>query len=115
MAPIEGKFDVELIRKRAKAGAFREPCLRSWASSTIEGRPLLAPFREWVGAVGAREWHRKGVEVPALGAKIYPHYGVFAPVRGEYVGLVAEQADRSDMAGRIVFDIGSGTGVLDFD
>jgi SAM-dependent methyltransferase len=80
----------------------------------IEGRPLLVPLREWLGAKGAREWCRRGVEVPALGARIYPHYGVFAPIRGEYVELVAGQADHVGLAGRTVFDIGTGTGVLAF-
>jgi methylase of polypeptide subunit release factors len=69
-------------------------------------------MREWLGAKGAREWYRRGVEVPALGARIYPHYGVFAPIRGAYVDLVAEQAERVPLAGRTAFDIGTGTGVL---
>jgi hypothetical protein len=81
---------------------------------TIEGRPLLVSLREWLGAKGAREWYRNGVEVPALGARIYPHYGVFAPIRGEYVELVAGEADHVGIAGRTAYDIGTGTGVLAF-
>jgi SAM-dependent methyltransferase len=73
---------------------------------------ILVPLREWLGAKGAREWYRRGVEVPALGARIYPHYGVFAPIRGAYVDLVAEQAEHVRLAGRTVFDVGTGTGVL---
>ena len=47
---------------------------------------------------------------PALGGdRIHPHYGVFSPVRGEYVDLVA-QAPLP--AGDTAFDIGVGTGVL---
>src|SRR5262249_38786398 len=38
----------------------------------------------------------------------------FAPIRGGYVELVAEQADAIGMAGRTAFDIGTGTGVLAF-
>jgi methylase of polypeptide subunit release factors len=75
---------------------------------------LMVPLREWVGAIGAREWYRRGVEVPALGARVRPHYGVFAPVRGEYVGLVADRAERAGMAGRLAFDVGTGTGILAF-
>jgi SAM-dependent methyltransferase len=63
--------------------------------------------------VGAHEWRKKGVEVPALGGpghnRIHPHYGVFSPVRGEYVQLVA-QAPLP--AKTLAFDIGVGTGVL---
>ena len=53
------------------------------------------------------------VEVPALNARIHPHYGVFAPVRGEYVGLV-NKAALPEVIGResVAFDIGTGTGVL---
>jgi SAM-dependent methyltransferase len=84
--------------------------IQVWGPS--DGRPLAVPLREWVGARGAREWYRRGVEVPALGARVHPHYGVFAPIRGEYVDLIAAQADAIGMAGRTAFDIGTGTGVL---
>ncbi|MCC3778771.1 class I SAM-dependent methyltransferase [Streptomyces sp. UNOB3_S3] len=71
---------------------------------------------ELLGVLGAREWRRRGVEVPALGARIHPHYGVFAPVRGEYVDLVARAplpAPARGRAGRrTAFDLGTGTGVL---
>jgi methylase of polypeptide subunit release factors len=65
--------------------------------------------------IGAFEWRKNGVEVPAMGEalRIYPHYGVFSPVRGEYVALVAKaplpQALRTHS---VAFDIGVGTGVL---
>ena len=57
----------------------------------------------------AHEWRKNGVEIAALGARIHPHYGVFSPVRGEYVGLVAEAPLPSR---ELAFDIGTGTGVL---
>ena len=75
-------------------------------------RPLLVPFREWVGALGAREWYRKGVEVAALDGRIHPHYGVFPPTRGDYLELFAQQASRTCLAGKTASDIGTGTGVL---
>ena len=72
--------------------------------------PYVASLRELLGLIGAYEWRRKGVEIPALGGdRIHPHYGVFSPVRGEYVDLVA-QAPLP--AGDTAFDIGVGTGVL---
>ena len=71
------------------------------------------PLREILGAVGAHQWRVRGVPVPALGGNLHPAYGVFAPVRGEYVGLVAEAIARSgSLGGRTAFDIGTGTGVL---
>ena len=63
--------------------------------------------------IGAHEWRKKGVEIPALGARIHPHYGVFSPVRGEYVTLVADvRLPEALVADSLAFDIGTGTGVL---
>ncbi|AUI61818.1 class I SAM-dependent methyltransferase [Amycolatopsis sp. BJA-103] len=69
----------------------------------------LVSLRELLGVVGAHEWRVKGVEIPALGAKIHPHHGVFSPVRGEYVDLVARTPLPAE---NLAFDIGTGTGVL---
>jgi methylase of polypeptide subunit release factors len=76
--------------------------------------PGLLPLRELLGMIGAHEWREKGVLVPALGdgARVHPHYGVFAPVRGEYVDLVARACSRWPVAGRLAHDVGTGTGVL---
>jgi methylase of polypeptide subunit release factors len=66
-------------------------------------------LRELLGLIGAHEWRKNGVEIPALGARIHPHYGVFSPVRGEYIDLVARAPLPSKS---LAFDIGTGTGVL---
>jgi SAM-dependent methyltransferase len=73
-----------------------------------EGRALVS-LRELLGLIGAHEWRKKGLEIAALGGRIHPHYGVFSPIRGEYVGLVAEAPLPSHTR---AFDIGTGTGVL---
>jgi SAM-dependent methyltransferase len=72
--------------------------------------PFVASLRELLGLIGAHEWRKAGVPVPALEARIHPHYGVFAPVRGEYVDLVATAPLPAGCA--LAFDIGTGTGVL---
>jgi methylase of polypeptide subunit release factors len=72
--------------------------------------PYVCSLRELQAIIGAYEWRKKGVYIPALGAKIYPHYGVFSPVRGEYLDLVAA-ADLPARAKR-AFDVGTGTGVV---
>lgn len=87
------------------------PALRE-ALGEPPGRPGLLPLREVLGMVGAHEWRRKGVLVPALGGRIHPHYGVFAPVRGEHVDLVARALQAFPARGRTAFDVGTGTGVL---
>ncbi|WP_411151495.1 methyltransferase [Streptomyces sp. A30] len=71
--------------------------------------PSTVPLRELLGVIGARQWREKGVPVAALGARIHPHYGVFSPVRGEYVDLVARAPLPTF---RTAFDLGTGTGVL---
>ena len=72
--------------------------------------PFIASLRELLGLIGAHEWRRTGVEIPTLNARIHPHYGVFSPVRGEYIELVAKAP--VPHATRLAFDIGTGTGVL---
>jgi len=72
----------------------------------------VASLRELLGLVGAFEWRRKGVAVAALGASIHPHHGVFSPVRGEYVDLVAQAKLPAAAKPARVLDVGTGTGVL---
>ena len=72
--------------------------------------PFVASLRELLGLIGAHEWRRSGIALEALGQKIHPHYGVFAPVRSEYVALVAEAP--LPARATLAFDIGTGTGVL---
>ena len=69
----------------------------------------LSPLRELLGIIGAYEWYKKGVHIPALNAHIHPHYGVFAPIRSEYIDLVVQTPLPSKT---LAFDIGTGTGVL---
>ena len=75
--------------------------------------PIVLALRELLGIVGAHEWSRKGVDVPEAGGRIHPHYGVFAPIRGEYVALVARAPLPVALADAgLAFDVGTGTGVL---
>ncbi|MFE6160945.1 methyltransferase [Streptomyces sp. NPDC056486] len=75
--------------------------------------PSVVSLRELLGVLGAHQWRTKGVDVPAIGARIHPHYGVFSPVRGEYVDLVARAPlPRPASHGGSAFDLGTGTGVL---
>jgi len=97
----------------------RAPDLRAALAPLLEGGPegalpALVPLREVIGAVGAAEWRRRGVPVPALGARVHPHHGVFAPVRGEYADLVGAALAGRDLTGKVAFDVGTGTGVLAF-
>ncbi|MFI6528368.1 methyltransferase [Streptomyces uncialis] len=85
----------------------RRACAEAYGPPT---GPTVVSLTELLGVIGAHQWRRNGVEVAALGAHVHPHYGVFSPVRGEYVDLVA----RAPLPARTVraFDLGTGTGVL---
>jgi len=106
LVPIDADYGIPLRR----APDLRQACSEAWGPG--EGA-CVTSLRELLGLVGAHEWRSTGIEIPAAGGKIHPHYGVFAPVRREYVDLVAEAplpaaAATSSMA----FDVGTGTGVL---
>jgi len=101
------------------------------------GEPALISMREILGMIGAYEWRRKGIAIPCLKTRIYPHYGVFPPTRSEYVELAATAplpaefhrhppsgglpgdpgdplvpGDKQPDPTPLAMDIGTGTGVL---
>jgi len=107
LVPLQGDYGIALPR----APDLRAACRDAWGEA--DGVPSLVSLRELVGIVGAHEWRKKGVEIPALGEppgnRIHPHYGVFSPVRGEYLDLIAKAPLPSR---ELAFDIGTGTGVI---
>lgn len=102
LLPLEDDYGIPLRR----APDVRQACAEAYGPGEA---PSVVSLRELLGLIGAHEWRKKGVEIPALEDRIHPHYGVFSPVRGEYVGLVAE-APLPSM--ELAFDIGTGSGVL---
>lgn len=102
LIPVEAGCELSLRR----APEIREACL---AAGCPADEPFVLSLRELLGIIGAHEWRRNGIEIPALGARIHPHYGVFAPQRADYVELLAaEPLPEAATA----FDVGTGTGVL---
>lgn len=69
----------------------------------------LISLREILSLIAAYEWRKKGVWIDALQAQIYPFYGVYSPIRGEYLSLLA-QAPLENL--HSAMDIGTGTGVI---
>lgn len=107
-----GRLIVELgedyvldLRRAPDVGAACEA-----AYGRSEG-PKLVSLTELSGVLSAYQWQLRGVAVRALGEDIHPRYGVFSPVRGEYVDLVAQTPFRSGTPAT-AFDLGTGTGVL---
>ncbi len=76
----------------------------------VEKKTIVVSLRELLGVIGAYEWRKNGVDIEALNAKITPNYGVYSPLRGEYINLVATAPIASSV--KTAFDIGTGTGVL---
>lgn len=119
LIPFANDYTIPLRR----APDVRLACAEAWglpvigteaddnAGNDFDNHGSVASLRELLGIIGAHEWRRKGVDVAALHDKVHPHYGVFAPIRGEYVGLVAA-AMLSRTAPVLAFDVGTGTGVL---
>ncbi|MDV7353415.1 class I SAM-dependent methyltransferase [Rhodococcus oxybenzonivorans] len=99
-------FDADQSVPLRRAPDVRQAVLEAYGPSD---QPTVTTLRDLLGAIGAHEWQKKGVDIPALGARIHPGYGVFSPIRGEYVDLVAETPLPSLEK---AFDIGTGTGVL---
>lgn len=96
-----------------RAPDWRQACVEVWGEPAVDAGLQVVSLRELLGVVGAHEWRKKGVAMPVLGkeARIYPHYGVFSPVRGEYVQMVKD-APLPQAGKTLAFDIGVGTGVL---
>ena len=110
LIPFDQGHNIPLRR----APDVKQACTEAYGDA---GRPYVTSLRELLGIVGAHEWRKKGVLIAASEGveafRIHPHYGVFAPVRTDYVPLLA-QAPLPDAlsAESLAFDIGTGTGVL---
>jgi SAM-dependent methyltransferase len=106
LVPLDGDYVIPLRR----APDVRQACAEVFGPA---GGPSLVSLRELLGIIGAHEWRVHGIEIPAIGGRIHPHYGIFAPIRREYVDLVARAPLPALTAtSSIAFDIGTGTGVL---
>lgn len=73
-----------------------------------EGEDFLLPLNQLLGMIGAYEWHKKGVETVV--GRVFVPFGVFSPLRGEYLDLSMQASLPVDC--RVAWDIGTGSGVL---
>jgi SAM-dependent methyltransferase len=106
LIPLDPDYGIPLRR----APDIRQACTEAYGPGEMLS---VVSLRELLGLIGAHEWRVQGIEVPAIGGRIHPHYGVFAPVRREYIDLVAKAAmPTMSAASSVAFDIGTGTGVL---
>jgi len=106
LMPLDEDYGIPLRR----APDIRQACIEVYGPAA---GPSIASLRALLGLIGAHEWRTKGIEITAIGGRIHPHYGVFAPIRSEYVELVATAPlPASSTLPSLAFDIGTGTGVL---
>lgn len=102
LIPVEVGYRIPLRRAPDVVPAFEA------AFGSGEDDFVLS-LSDLLGVLGAHQWQLKGVPVGALGGSIHPHYGVFSPVRGEYLDLLTQVPLPTQ---ELAFDIGTGTGVL---
>ena len=80
---LEGDYAIKLRR----APDLRLACMEAWGPP--DGQPSVASLRELLGLVGAHEWRKKGVEIPALGTA--PDNRIWVPVStplGSFTSMV---------------------------
>ncbi len=90
-----------------RAPDVKAACEHAYGKSS---KGIVVSLREILGLVGAYEWSKSGVDISVINNKIYPSYGVFSPIRGEYLDLV--DVTPLPIPCNLAFDIGTGTGVL---
>jgi len=106
LIPLNDDYSIPLRR----APDIRQACVEAFGSAEMAS---VASLRALQGAIGAHEWRVKGIEIPEAGGRIHPQYGVFAPIRREYVDLVSTTPlPAACVSSSVAFDIGTGTGVL---
>jgi len=106
LIPLNDDYSIPLRR----APDIRQACVEAWGAADTTS---VTPLRALLGVVGAHEWRTKGIDIVEAGGRIHPHFGVFAPIRREYVDLVATAPLPAACATcSLAFDIGTGTGVL---
>ena len=109
LIPVNADHSISLRR----APEVTQACLEAYGEQT---ESYVISLRELLGVISAHEWRKKGVQVLTRDddeIRIHPHYGVFSPVRGEYIELVLKTPlPAAIQKDSIAFDIGVGTGVL---
>lgn len=96
-----------------RAPDVSQACLEAYGE---QNDSYVISLRELLGVISAHEWRKKGVVILARDddeIRIHPHYGVFSPIRGEYIELLLKAPLPALLhQNSLAFDIGTGTGVL---
>lgn len=101
------ELDANYVSQLRRAPDVSAACMAAFGQ--LDDSCVLS-FRDLQGALGAAQWREKGVPIESLGLSIFPHYGVFAPTRHEYVQLLLDAP--LPKIHDVAYDIGTGTGLL---
>lgn len=104
LVQIEGDYSLNLPRAPNVQAALTD------VYGAANGECFLLPLNQLLGFIGAHEWHKQGVWLPELNAKIHVPFGVFSPIRGEYLSLLNQAVLPENC--QSAQDIGTGSGVL---
>ena len=109
LIPLNADHSISLRR----APDVSQACLEAYG---LANESYVISLRELLGVISAHEWRKRGVPILVNQDEkilIHPHYGVFSPIRGEYIELICKAPlPKAVSAHSIAFDIGAGTGVL---
>ncbi|MGO1966489.1 MAG: methyltransferase [Moraxellaceae bacterium] len=105
------ELDANYVSQLRRAPDVSAACTAAFGPlDTAIDESCVLSFRDLQGALGAAGWREKGVPIDSLGLSIFPHYGVFAPTRHEYVQLLLDAPLPANHD--VAYDIGTGTGLL---
>ena len=105
------ELDANYVSQLRRAPDVSAACTAAFGQLDKElNESCVLSFRDLQGALGAAQWREKGVPIESLGLSIFPHYGVFAPTRHEYVQLLLDAP--LPKVHDVAYDIGTGTGLL---
>ena len=105
------ELDANYVSQLRRAPDVSAACTAAFGQLDKElNESCMLSFRDLQGALGAAQWREKGVPIESLGLSIFPHYGVFAPTRHEYVQLLLDAP--LPKVHDVAYDIGTGTGLL---
>jgi len=105
------ELDASYVSQLRRAPDVSAACIAAFGPlDKAMDESCVLSFRDLQGALGAAGWREKGVPIDSLGLSIFPHYGVFAPTRHEYVQLLLDAP--LPAIHDVAYDIGTGTGLL---
>ena len=103
LVPLSADYVIQLKRGQDVRSACQE------VLGDIQ-QDIVMPLKGLLAIVSAHEWRKKKIPVMHMAKKITPHFGVFSPLRAEYLDLVMQAQLPANI--ELAFDIGVGSGVL---